>query len=324
MKFIRLTIQWNTFERTPPIQHPNGTWVHNYSTAYLGILKNQITWAAANGLYVLIENSESEEYPPWLMQAQYNSHGINYTDQEQWDTDYWDDPLLLQFTQDFLTWLAGNLVNVPGIVGYEVIDEPDSGYLPQNHETTQKLLDQSLAFAQAVRAVDPPRVIFFMTRLVHGDGLVNADLSGWNGPGGIGNVALDVHDYWGGRANMPLDANPSDPGYGEVPGGFVDFTLTFGAPPYIGTEINQQRFVQSVPDILGAPGTTGAIPLCMCEAGINLVNTNIPAFFATVMSAYNQLGVSWSVEAYNGPLGVMKADGSYQPWLPIFQSAGAY
>src|ERR1051325_10422427 len=106
MKFIRLTIQWNTFERTPPIQHPNGTWVHNYSTAYLGILKNQITWAAANGLYVLIENSESEASPPWRMHAQYNSHGINYTAQEQWATSSCDDPLLLQFTQDFLTCLA--------------------------------------------------------------------------------------------------------------------------------------------------------------------------------------------------------------------------
>src|SRR5436190_14340727 len=76
--------------------------------------------------------------------------------------------------------------------------------------------------------------------------------------------------------------------------------------------------------LLGAPGTGGAIHLCMCESGINLVNTNIPAFFGTTTSVYNQLGVSWSAEAYDGPLGVIKADGSYQPWLPIFQQAAAY
>jgi len=325
--FVRFLIHWQLFERSPPHQNPDGTWTHAYSTTYMAALKNALMWASANGLYVMIENGESEEYPPWLLQAPYNSHGITYTDSIQFATDYWSDDLSKQFTQDWLNWLAGQLVATPGIVGYEVVDEPDPGYLPLTHDTTQLLLDTELGFAQSVRAIDPNRVMFFMTRQVHGDGILNADLgsvdppTGWKG---LGNVAMDVHDYWGGRASMPWDMNPSDPGYGELPGGFVDFTLEDTARPYIGTTANQERFVSTVLGVLGAPGATGAIPLCMCESGISVVNPNVPAFFGTTTSAFNQLGVSWSVEAYNGPFGVYEADGSWQPWLPILQDAAAY
>ncbi len=323
--FVRLLIHWQLFERSPPIHNPDGTWTHNYSPSFMSALKDNISWAAANGLYLMIENGESEEYPPWLLQAPYNSHGITYTDPKQFATDYWSDTLSIQFTQDWLTYLAGQLAGSPGIVGYEAVDEPDPGYLPLTHQTTQTLLDQQLLFAKAVRVVDPNRVMFFMTREVHGDGILNADLSGWNAPGtGLGNVAMDVHDYWGGRAYMPWNMNPTDPGYGELPGGFIDFTLDATGPPYIGTMQNQERFVNAVLGVLGAPGTPGAIPLCMCESGSNWANPNVPAFFGTTTSAFNQLGASWSVEAYNGPIGVEKADGSWQPWLPLLQDAAAY
>jgi len=319
--FVRFIVHWQLFETGPPTQNPDGSWTHNYSADWMTTLKNEITWASANGLYVLLENAESEEYPPWLLQATYNSHHINYTDQNQFDTDYWTDTLAKQFTQDFLTWMASQVKSVTGIAGYEVVDEPDPGYLPLTHLTTQELMDQQLLFAQSVRAVDPSRVIFFMTRSVMGDGLINADLSGWKT---LGNVALDVHDYWGARADYPWVMDPANAGYGEGPGAFIDFTLNAPAPPYLGTTLTQERFVNTVLGVLGTPGTPGAIPLCMCESGVNVNNPNVWAFHGTTTSAFNQLGVSWSQEAYNTDMGVLVAPGSYQPWLSILQDAASY
>lgn len=321
MNFVRLWMQWRNFEPTAPVKNPNGSWTHTYDSKMMDRLKAVIASAAAHGVYVELENycgppCYHNGWPDWLYKPGYNSHAKTYTSSNTANTDFWTDALQQQFVKDWLTWLASQLQGVPGIVGYEVLNEPSIGTYPSTHTTTQMILDTELKLAQAVRAADPPRVVFFMTRGAPGSGIPQADLSAWRA---LGNVATDVHGYFGGRWGPGLLMDRSNPNWGETLEPLFNFTLTPGMPPYLGTTYGMYRYCQNLRSFLGT------IPLTFGEFGGQVdVDTNILNLFATASNGFDLCGASWTAMSFTGSNDIWKDDGSPQPWAPILAGAAAY
>jgi aryl-phospho-beta-D-glucosidase BglC (GH1 family) len=320
MNFVRFRVEWSQLEPTAPTQNKDGTWNHTWNTGYLGFVQQNVQWASQLGIYSVIANyacndcSDYFRFPPWLYTAPYNSHNITYpqTDQGVLDaqTDFWSDPLRQQFETEFLKELATNLKGYAGLAGYEIMNEPAKGALDASHTTTQSMLDWQLTAAQAVRAIDPGRVIFFQTRAGFAAGLPNADLTGW---AALGNVAFDLHDYFGGRWGAGLSTTGKNPGetlqvlYAEV--------VDDGVGPFVGTTTGKVRFLQAIMNPLGKWG----IPLVVGEIGDVSADPAVYNYFGTQMSATNYLGVSWAVD-YAADFGIV-VDGQPKPWAYIVINA---
>ena len=255
LNLVRMHVKWAAVEGTAPTKS-GSTWVHTYNASVIKNIKDQVALATAHGEYVLIENycgppCFSDGYPYWIYQSSYNSHGTTYTDSTSADNDLWTDDLQQQFLTSYLTYLAQQLSGTPGIVGYEILNEPARGNYPNTHATSQMVIDTELNLANAVRAADPARVIFFMFAGSEGNGIFQADLSGWKN---LRNVALDVHDFFGARWGGSLLADTTSPSWGEVDQDLYDFTLTPGAPPYLGNTVGQIRFAQTFTGVLDPLG----------------------------------------------------------------------
>lgn len=320
MNFARLVIAWSNVEPLPPVQ-VGGNWVHTFDARQIGYLKTMIGYAYNHGVYVVLSDGGipgpsppllDKWWPSWLYSPTYNSHRKLYTDPKLANADFWTDALQQKFIADFWAYLAGQMVGTPGLAGYEMLNEPQRGSLPNTHETTQTMLGVSLAVGQAVRAADPARVVFFMTRGCCGEGLPSANLSGFTA---MGNVALDVHDLFGGRWGQGLMMDPNASDYGEVHQVVERFTLTAG--PYLGTTTAQLQIVQNYKKFLDPIG----IPLLVGQFSTAPTELNAANLMGTTTAAYNTVGISWALYAYTGKFGILKTDGTLQPWGSIVIAA---
>jgi hypothetical protein len=329
MNVVRMRVGWAQFEADPPTNN-HGMWIHHYKTGLVPTLVEQIRFAHELGIASLIESRCfcGRGWPVWLGDAAYNSHGKTYDLQtlegrQEFNTDYWTDPLLQKFTKDWVVSLAKWLEQADGIVGYEPLDEPSSGTLNPDHTTTQMVLDWQLELARAVRDVDPNRVIFFATRGSSGVGIQSADLSGWVD---LGNVAFDPHDFFGARWGSGFDVagDPTGPGYGESAQVLFNFTLNAKMPPYLGTIEGQARFLET---FKGALAPTG-IPVFVGEFSGNTdgnpPDPNILALYGTMSHAMNLEGVSWTALSYDGYHSLFDPDGTLRAWATILCNAAAY
>lgn len=321
--FARLTVHWFYLEPNPPVHNADGTWTHSYDPTYLGQIISTIQSNAQNGIYSMIGNNACSsdddcayfDWPSWLYQSAYNSHHTTYPQTTQGimqsDTDLWSDPLRQQFQGDELSWLASRLKGLTGVVGYLVLNEPNQGALPSTHATTQLMLDTMLTWAKGIRAQDPTRVIAFGTRHGNDWGLANADLSGWANLTGQpnGNVALDLHDYFGARWGDGMLENPTSSRYGEVAEP-IYMHVDEDQGPFQGTVLCHVRFVQHAQAVLAK---WGGIPLFIGEWGDDVYDEGIYGFYGTTANALDMLGVPW-IGWYGGHLGITTGTGTLEPW----------
>lgn len=331
MNFIRIDTHWDQLELVPPT-YVAGRWVHVYDPIYLQHIKNTVNMAYDHGLYVMIESSSCSAcsyfgWPWWQFTSPYNSHGVTYQQTEegklQAQTDFWSDDLRQEFMIDELEYLATQLRGLPGIIGYEPLNEPKAGNLPIEHATTQLIVDWQLTAADAIRDIDAPRVIFFLTRAGFAPGISEVDLTGWVA---LGNVAFDLHDYFGGRwGDGHGGENEGDPTYHELIQNLFNHVLneeeeTGLQYDYGGTTQSQVQFIGAVKTVLEEWG----IPLVVAEFGDFTYDPGVYQYFGTITSALNHLGVSWAATAYIGPLGIVNTDGTLRPWAQIvIDAAGA-
>jgi hypothetical protein len=298
------------------VDNGDGTWTHSYSDEYVSVVRETLGWAYQNGLYVIVDghhncvevddNCPYFGYPEWLYQAPYNSHSRTYAKTMsgvlEAQTDFWSDELRQEFMMEMWKHVVLELKDLPGIIGYEVMNEPQEGTLPLETATTQLILDWQLEVAKTIRRLDPPRVVAFATRSGAGPGLPNADLSGWHG---LGNVAFDLHDYYGARWGVGLNMNPASPGFGETRG--ILYNIVNGDSPYLGSVGSQVRWMQNRMAYLGG------IPMYLGEAGDKEGDPGIFRFWGTALAAANHLNVSWAVN-HGADSGFVNPDGSLKPW----------
>lgn len=312
---VRFTVRWSKLEPSPPIPDGSGGWIHTFDARYFADLVHDVQWAAADGLWVVLtQNGCGCSYfrrPDWLYEHQYNSHGIDYprTDagRTQAETDFWSDDLRQQFLQEMWATLAGQLDGMPGVIGYEIQNEPDRADLPATAPTTQLILDRQLVVAQAIRQADPERVVFFTTWGGNGPGLPLADLSGWQL---LGNVAFDVHDYFGGRWGDGLLDAPGSAENEQSSQVLYLRTCADDAPPYLGIALSHERLLGQAMKELSPYG----IPLLVGEFGTSWEDPGVFNFFGTVMSAMSNLGLGWTVPGSEWGI----TDGSeLRPWASI-------
>jgi hypothetical protein len=137
----------------------------------------------------------------------------------------------------------------------------------------------------------------------------------------LGNVAFDLHDYFGARWGGGLNADPSSPPYQESLESLFDFTLTPGNPHYIGTTLGQERFMQTFLDVLDPIG----VPLLIGEfGGRGELEPNVMTLFATMTRAFNATGVSWAAQSYNGEYSVYDDEGNLEPWVSVLSDAAGH
>jgi cellulase (glycosyl hydrolase family 5) len=334
MNFVRMEYNWWQLEPNAPVK-VGADWNHAYDADYVDQFRGALTLAGAHGLYVLIKSAGCAQcgqfqYPDWSYETPYNSHGATYPSTDEGRTeaegDFWTDPLRKEFMIEAWTYLIGQVKDLSALIGYEVLNEPQFGYLATEHATTQTIVDWQLSAAQRMRQADPNRIIFFTTRGGYAPGVKNADFSGFVA---LGNVAFDVHDYFGARWGDGYgQRNPSMPDYEETRQDLYAHVLKEDPEcdcgtklfPYIGTTLGHVRFIQHTVDAL----RTWGIPLLVGEFGLVDSDPGATYYFANVTSAANYIGVSWAASGLKNEIGLLNLDGSYKPWTQIVVDAAKY
>jgi hypothetical protein len=332
---VRFQFKWTEVEKVAPtFDQASGKWVHTWDQSYIDEVVHKISVATSNGLYVALgmydDNRVYFRWPDWLYTAPYNSCGVpsgggcNYPRTKagflKARADFWSDDLRPEFMREMEAHVAASLKGIDGIVGYDVFNEPPWGTLPDTHATTQKILGVSLSLARAVRSGDPNKVVFFMTRGSHGVGLPDADLSGF---ASIGNVAFELHDYFGARWGTGLNEDPNSPSYHEKQERLYNATtlhaqLPSKVPAYIGTEYAHESLILDIENTLAPYG----IPVMVGELGDWNSDPGVYEFFGTATQAVNRLGVSWTADYIAGD-GIAKDSqtGELWPWGSIVVQA---
>ncbi|HJP65018.1 MAG TPA: cellulase family glycosylhydrolase [Actinomycetota bacterium] len=327
MNLNRLRFQWALLEPYPPVKNADGTWSHTYDQTYLNGFAADAARSAQAGLYVLVNPTGCTctffGDPDWQYQAPYNSKGKTYPQTaagiQDGNTDFWGDARRQQFMTDALKQVALKLKSQSGVLGYEIMNEPTPGALPNAASTTDTMLDVQLRAAQAIRSVDPPRAIVFTTRFGYAPGVDLADLSGFRA---LGNVIFDAHDFFGARWGDGRYNKPDSPEYHErmqtmYVNVLPDDNVTPGYP-YIGDTEGHVRWLQGFVDALDPWG----IPLLVGEFGIRSdLTKGVYLYFGSTTSALNYVGVSWTLCEYNSPLGIVDPNGNLYPWAYIVLDA---
>jgi hypothetical protein len=318
MNVIRLQVHWGDAEPNPPVQNPDGTWTHTYDPKTMKRIRDEVDYIASQGMVVDISNQGDGSFwnfPPWLYEAPYNSHRVTYpptTDgAEEAKTDFWSDPLRQEFMIDWLKELCSELKSHAGVMSYEILNEPNQGALYNTLQTTQRIVDWQLEAARAIRQADPSRMIMFTTRSGYAPGLSIVDLSGWVDPSslpqplGFPDIAVDAHDYFGGRWGTGL--SPDQQGYQDL----YAHTLSDIPSTYIGTTQGQMQWVRDKLKAL----QSWKIPLFVGECGVPDGDPGAYLFFGTTTSAFNYTKVSWAVS--RAGLGPADLQGNLKPWGQI-------
>jgi hypothetical protein len=325
MNVVRLTFSWCHVETAEPVQH-GSSWTHTWSSSYISSIQQDVAEAQAHGMWAVValypcDGDDSYFFgPSWLYTAPYNSKGKTYAEtpegRSESNQDFWTDPLRQSFTEAMWTWLAGQLASTPGILGYEVLNEPDVGDMAYTVDTAQTTLAVQLNIAQSIRDADPPRVIFFTTFAGYGPAVALADFGDWKT---FGNVAFDVHDYFGARWGTGLSGNPDNDSTGVAMETLFDIAND-GSYPYIGTTLNQVRYLQLERDSLKPWG----IPIIVGEIGNFDGDIGSYDFFGTTTAAANDVAVSWCSD-WGSNHGIADGQGSLEDfaWV-VQQAAGDY
>jgi hypothetical protein len=316
MNVVRLTFRWCDLEPNAPQLRPSGVWKHTYDSDWLAVIQQNVEWAQAAGLYSVVALYGGDcsyfQYPGWLFDSPYNSHGLTYDEtpagKSLAQANWWTDVLQQQFWKSMWKWVAANLKGTPGLAGYEVMNEPWKGDLPNKGATDILTLDGQLGVAKAIRTRDPDTTIFFTTRAGYGPGIPGANLTSWSS---IGNVAFDLHDYFGARWGDGVNENPDGLSYRECMQVLFAITTssTMTPPSYIGNTVNQVRFIDRVKSALAGYG----IPLMVGEFGDDDGNLGAYQFYGTTTAALTYEGVSWAVD-YGDNHGITDGQGNLEPW----------
>ena len=181
----------------------------------------------------------------------------------------------------FVEMMVRRYSSFANVVGFGLVNEPPHGTLGPTTEATNAILAWQVPVAQAVRAIDPLRAIFFMCR-EDAAGVGTADLSQITA---VGHTVLDWHDYVSGLPGVTFDAAGDN------------LISTSGSPIYmhqVSTYTGTLAAQQAVLAVPAARAAAAGIPLFVGEWGAKRGTVNVRTYQTQMFSAFDALGVSWA------------------------------
>src|SRR4051812_36216088 len=170
--FVRVTTPWSDYETVPP----SGD-VHHWDTARLAELDQLVSFCNEHHINVLLDLHQYGWSPYFAaVQRGGRANGIPawfYQDGRYTGTPPGRNQAKEQFFNaregaalygDFGAMMAERYRHSPSVMGYEIMNEPDTGTLPRNHATTQLLVRWEAQVLGRLRAVDDTRTTVFMLR----------------------------------------------------------------------------------------------------------------------------------------------------------------
>jgi aryl-phospho-beta-D-glucosidase BglC (GH1 family) len=322
--FVRIPLYWSDVEPEPPVGGK-----HYFDSAVLTDLGREVRYLRNHGVAALIDfhqyrwspyfaavrsllpASTAMGIPSWVYQRGRfapNAKGLAdaiasfYTNRAAFD----------DFTA-FVSTIVDRYRKYPNVIGYELLNEPPTGSLPQNHRGTQIVLDWEARVAAVVRKHDPLRTVFIMARGGSDLGLEHADLSAF---GSLRHIALDVHDYFSGTISTPFSSD------GELSAGSWSATHLQLASASGSTIANQRRYLQPALE-----RTTGwRIPLLVGEWGARNDDPALLAYQQQMVALFDRVGANWTrwTMARTGRFGLLNPDGSLTPAARQLNELGAF
>jgi endoglycosylceramidase len=297
--FARIYTSWAAAEPKPGV----------YSKAYLKALDAQVAYYGAQGINVLLDFHQTgwssyfggHGIPAWYYaDGRFPAKtGVSDARRAWWTTEA---ARSQRAYRPFLQMMAARYGAFPNVVGYEVMNEPIAPFpKAQYHEATQLVLRWDAAMRDAIRAVDPSRTVFVMTRTGGDLGLRNADFRVF---GDLTGLAIDFHDYYDGLYGDGLtpDGETWDPGYEETHNQY--------STHYRGTQANQEQH-------LLVPVTKArslGIPLLVGEWGVRNDDSGAGVFQRQMLALFRKYKLSWARwNMGRSVLGLLRADGSFTP-----------
>jgi hypothetical protein len=146
--FIRVTTPWSDYEPEPPTGD-----VHHWDTARLAQLDQLVSFCNEHHINLLLDfhqygwspyfaavqrGGRANGIPAWFYEdGRYPAtvNGLNRAKEQ-----FFTDPEGAALYGDFAAMMAERYRHSPSVVGYEIMNEPDTGTLPRDHATTQLVM----------------------------------------------------------------------------------------------------------------------------------------------------------------------------------------
>ncbi len=319
---VRLRVHWATLQPNKPTLNADNTWTRVYDMEMLQKIKDYIGWAHAAGMQTIVDNHDCKWctdvwYPQWTAWPIGNdgNKSYNVNTLAEYQAAMYTDTTRKRHMGAYLEWLARQLKNVDGIVGYQILNEPQPGTLPPTAETSALMSQVQRSWGYRIRKGDPDRVLFFQTRYGYLPGLESFDLDAWEN---LGNVAADFHNGFGARWGNGLQTEPGRDDTGEVLQKVNNNITAAGVAPYSGTSVAQRNHMLQRIEVLQRHG----IPLFMGEwgEGPDAAMVNHGTIIAGMCSVGDHL-VSWAHRDWKGPRGMLDNDGVRSEWADQVSAA---
>ena len=174
VNFIRVTAPWSDYELLPPTGD-----THHWNQPRLDQLDELVRFCDAHNISLLLDFHQYGWSPYFApVQRGGRANGIPgwfYADGRYPVTpggldaakeDFYGDPRATLLYGDFAAMMAERYRDSPSVLGYEILNEPDTGTLPRVHPTTQLVVRWEAGILRRLRAIDDERTIVFMLRAV--------------------------------------------------------------------------------------------------------------------------------------------------------------
>jgi hypothetical protein len=306
--FIRVTTPWSDYETVPPTGD-----VHHWDRARLAQLDQLVSFCNEHHINLLLDfhqygwspyfaavqrGGRANGIPAWFYEnGRYPAtlSGLNQAKEQ-----FFTDPEGAALYGDFAAMMAERYRHSPSVMGYEIMNEPDTGALPRDHATTQLVVRWEAQVLGRLQAVDDTRTTVFMLRGGPSMGALRANLADF---GPLDHLALDVHDYFagtGGSGYKPNGENVSS-----------QYTSTLQGAPYTGTLASQAAYL----DVGVRAARRFGVPLMVGEWGAFRTMPGIEVYQSQMVSLLDSLGISWARWSLDRAeeLSVFNRDGSLTP-----------
>jgi hypothetical protein len=310
VNFVRVPVYWSAIEPQPP-----RAGVHHYDRAALASLDRELLFLRRRGVMALIDlhqfhwspyftdpsggtaPGQAGGIPAWLYVG--GRYPRTLAGRAQATAAFYGSRAATADYAAFAGMLAARYRRFANVLGYEILNEPPVGTLPDTHATTQRLIAWEARIRAAIAARDPERTVFFMLRGGDDLGFKHADLRPF---GSLRHLALDLHDYYAGNCASGYSRD------GERP--LCTNAKTYLSPEsaYTGTLTAQLSHVGAVLARTRAWG----IPLLIGEWGAPLGEPGMSVYQAQLLAVFRRDRLSWA--RWSGPrqgsLSVFTGEGS--------------